>query len=358
MTNPEKIDVFISRKSQDAKYAKQIYDYLEKEGLKPFDSDHSLRKIGNAEYSKAIDGVLEKTTHLMVVASSREHLESNWVEAEWRFFLNRKRSGKANGNLFTVICSDMQLDQVPASLQNYEVIPFNKKNFPTIYNYCKSKEAEPKPQPPKHFSFNDGNWFKKATVILFILLLAAVSVTTFFVTRPFDATVFLKVKPNLNLSNSYPPFEKGSLSFFINGKEEKKAVLENGEVNFRQLDYASKNKWIQAKYTGKYWSLEQDSMLLGSEINLNVIPDGSLANLSGRITNENGESISDVKVEIDTDTLTYTDSNGNFKIVLPYRMQKRKYKLYLTHENYIPYDENYDYYPTNPKFEPVMTKKK
>ena len=357
MTNPEKIDVFISRKSQDAKYAKQIYDYLKQEGLEVFESNHSLKEIGQSEYREVIVEALSKTTHLIVVASSVENLNSRWVKYEWDLFLNLKNDNKTSGNIYTVICNDLKPELLPVSLRYFESIPYNKKNFPIIYNYCKKPNQPIKPAPPEPHPPGDSKWFKNAVIVLFSLLFVSVIITTFFVTRPFDATVFLKVKPNLNLSNSYPPFEKGSLSFFINGKEEKKAVLENGEVNFRQLDYASKNKWIQAKYTGKYWSLEQDSMLLGSEINLNVIPDGSLANLSGRITNENGESISDVKVEIDTDTLTYTDSNGNFKIVLPYRMQKRKYKLYLTHENYIPYDENYDYYPTNPKFEPVMTKK-
>ncbi len=88
------IDVFISRKTADAKFAKEIYDYLTGQALVVFVSDQTLKEIGNADYIKTIDEALATTTHMIVVGSSAENIRSSWVEAEWLFFLNRKRSGK------------------------------------------------------------------------------------------------------------------------------------------------------------------------------------------------------------------------------------------------------------------------
>jgi TonB family protein len=124
----DRIDVFLSRKSQDAHLAKEVYDFLTSKGLQVFDSDHSLLEMGNSDYSRAIDDALVKTNHLIVIGSSIENITSSWVEAEWRFFLNRKRAGKIKGNILTVITKDVAIDDLPPSLQNYEVIPFEKKN--------------------------------------------------------------------------------------------------------------------------------------------------------------------------------------------------------------------------------------
>ncbi|MBB3841067.1 DNA-binding NarL/FixJ family response regulator/MinD-like ATPase involved in chromosome partitioning or flagellar assembly [Runella defluvii] len=126
-------DVFIARKSQDAHLAKNLYDFLTNKGLKVFDADHSLPEMGNVDYSRAIDEALVNTEHLIVMGSSVENITSPWVEAEWRFFLNRKRSGQAKGNLLTVVTNTLKIDELPPSLQNYEVFSMNIRNFDTIY---------------------------------------------------------------------------------------------------------------------------------------------------------------------------------------------------------------------------------
>jgi tetratricopeptide (TPR) repeat protein len=124
----DRIDVFLSRKSQDAHLAKEVYDFLTSKGLQVFDSDHSLLEMGNSDYSRAIDDALVKTNHLIVIGSSVENITSSWVEAEWRFFLNRKRANKTKGNILTVVTKTVAIDDLPPSLQNYEVIPFEQKN--------------------------------------------------------------------------------------------------------------------------------------------------------------------------------------------------------------------------------------
>lgn len=92
-----KYDVFLSRKSEDAHMAKEIYDFLTEKGLKVFDSDYSLQEMGNADYSEAIDNVLVNSDHIILLSSSIENINSPYVKTEWRFFVNRIRSGKVNG---------------------------------------------------------------------------------------------------------------------------------------------------------------------------------------------------------------------------------------------------------------------
>jgi hypothetical protein len=84
----------------------------------------SLPKLGNAEYMKAIDEALESSRHMIVLGTSAEHLRSGWVEAEWRVFLNEKRSGRKSGNVVTVITDGMKIAEVPMSLRYYEVVPY------------------------------------------------------------------------------------------------------------------------------------------------------------------------------------------------------------------------------------------
>ncbi|MCU0469876.1 MAG: toll/interleukin-1 receptor domain-containing protein [Arcicella sp.] len=136
-----KYDVFLSRKSEDSHLSKEIYEFLTEKGLKVFDSDHSLQEMGNADYSEAIDEALINSNHLIVVSSSINNINSSWVKAEWRFFLNRKRSGKTNGNLLTVITEKDIIDRLPPSLQNYEAIFFSKNNFERIEAYVKPLEG-------------------------------------------------------------------------------------------------------------------------------------------------------------------------------------------------------------------------
>jgi TIR domain len=124
----DRIDVFLSRKSQDAHLAKEVYDFLTSKGLQVFDSDHSLLEMGNSDYRRAIDDALVKTEHLIVIGSSVENITSSWVETEWGMFLSRKRSGKAKGNILTVVTKDVEIDDLPLGLQYFEIIPFEKRN--------------------------------------------------------------------------------------------------------------------------------------------------------------------------------------------------------------------------------------
>jgi hypothetical protein len=346
----QKIDVFISRKSADAPFAKKIYDYLTTQGLNVFESDQSLKELGNADYTKTIDEALVSATHLIVVGSSAENIKSSWVEAEWLFFLNRKRSGKTSGNLFTVATNSLKLGDVPPSLANYEVIPYNEKNFPIIYNYVREPNTPAKIAPQKPFPAEAQN--KYLWGVIGFLLVGILSAFIYIRSQPYDATIFLKPKPTLQLQASYPPFQGGELSVFIDNKEERKQVLANGEVVFKQLAASSKGQKVAIKLQTEDWKIETDSVVLDKILNLNIIPNGSLSTITGNIKTSTGATIANVSIGIDNDTTITTDMNGNFNIKLPYRLQKPFYVLHFQKKGFQSLQKYY--YPKSGNIDVLM----
>lgn len=348
----DKIDVFISRKSEDAVFAKPIYQYLTNKGLVVFESDQSLQKLGSADYTKAIDEMLSKTTHMIVVSSSTEYIKSSWVEAEWLFFLNRKRSGKTLGNLFTVIAGDMKLEDLPPSLANYEVIPYNKKNFPVIYNYVRQANAQPIPVPDRIYPKQKER--KAYWIIIVALLMALLGTLLYFALQPYDASIFLQEDKELHLSQNYPKFEGGELIMIVGNKEERKQVLPKVEAVFKQLPINSKGDRVFIRLNSKNWKLNTDSIILGKTIDISIVPDGSLSKITGNITTENNNPIDSVEIAIDNDTTITSNKNGIFNIVLPFKFQKETYSLKFSKKGFKTKSEFY--YPKSGNIDIEMKK--
>lgn len=127
--------VFISKKSEDFKLAEKVYNYLQSIGITVFLSEKSLPTVGSAEYMKAIDNALESAKHLIVVGSKGEYFLSGWVEAEWRVFINEKRSKRKTGNIITIIPEGLSVEELPMSLRYYEVIPLTNEGLDNLKNY-------------------------------------------------------------------------------------------------------------------------------------------------------------------------------------------------------------------------------
>ena len=62
-------------------------------------------------------------------------LESPWVEAEWGFFINEKRSGRKSGNLVTVVTEGLLPKELPPSLRYYEVLSLQPDSFEKLLRY-------------------------------------------------------------------------------------------------------------------------------------------------------------------------------------------------------------------------------
>lgn len=116
----KKVKIFISSKSEDYRYAEQVYIFLTSHGYQVFFSKESLPRMGNSEYLREIDNAIEAAKHMIVVTSKREFVESQWVSAEWAAFINEKRSARKSGNLVVLLGGTMKIEDLPISLRQYE----------------------------------------------------------------------------------------------------------------------------------------------------------------------------------------------------------------------------------------------
>ena len=122
----DRVDVFISHKSEDFIKAKKVYDYLLSNGISAFLSEMSLPALSNTDYSAEIDKALERASNIVVIATSKENVLSGWVQYEWSAFANEKRSGRKTGNIITLLDSGMPISDLPILLRQFEVIPLQQ----------------------------------------------------------------------------------------------------------------------------------------------------------------------------------------------------------------------------------------
>lgn len=117
-------DVFISCKSEDYKYAKEIYKYLKENGLNVFLASEELRRRGDSEYRSAISSVLRSAFHMIVFASKAEYIESSWVKYEWDMFITAKLKGFKQGQILTIL-KDVEVNDIIMDLWKYESLKYH-----------------------------------------------------------------------------------------------------------------------------------------------------------------------------------------------------------------------------------------
>ena len=128
-------NVFISCKSEDYSFAQPIHDFLIANGLKVFFADAELKEKAESQYADVIDEALDATKHLIVVATSIEHIKSKWVKYEWSTFSNDLKSNYRDGNLITILSPTITPRMLPASLRHMQ--SFTVDNYKNILPYVK-----------------------------------------------------------------------------------------------------------------------------------------------------------------------------------------------------------------------------
>jgi len=136
-----KYNVFISSKSEDYHLAEQVYNFLKQKGLKVFLASRELDQIGEAQYASAIDEAIDNTTHMIVVASSIDNINSRWVKHEWGTFSSDLKSGFRSGNLLNVLTNDLQIMKLPPSLRHNQTFTFDNY-MEHILSYLKEDESQ------------------------------------------------------------------------------------------------------------------------------------------------------------------------------------------------------------------------
>lgn len=136
----DKYDVFISCKSEDYRYAEEVYDFLNENHIHTFLASKELRKLGDSEYREAIEEALDVAEHLIVLSSKPEYVKSKWVKYEWGLFLNDKIDGHKTGNILTILLG-FEPHSLVIALRKYESFRFESYKE-TLLNYVETNESK------------------------------------------------------------------------------------------------------------------------------------------------------------------------------------------------------------------------
>lgn len=127
--------VFISSSHKDYAHAHTVNDYLCQRGVNTFFCEITLAKRGDTNFQRQIDEALDQCRHMVVVTSSSANVVSEWVRAEWGFFINEQRSGRKVGNVITVAAGEIAMMELPPSLRYCEVVPLNEVGLAKLLQY-------------------------------------------------------------------------------------------------------------------------------------------------------------------------------------------------------------------------------
>ena len=129
LKNEESFDVFISykatdkngEKTEDSIIARNIYEELTNKNYKVFFSEKSLEDRLGSEYEPIIFKALHTSKIFILVGTSKENVESNWVRNEWSRFLDRIKNEPQllSGNNFIPVFKDMSPYDMPKVNNNF-----------------------------------------------------------------------------------------------------------------------------------------------------------------------------------------------------------------------------------------------
>lgn len=156
-------EVFISFKNTDAHgapsaesaIAQELFNQLERQRLKVFFSNVSLEQMGASDFRRAIDDALDAAKILIVVGTTHENINSEWVRYEWSSFHNDILSGvKPDGKLFVYV-KDIPFQDLPRLLRQAQVFSHQPNAMASLCNFVENalggqgRMSDPVSVPPK-----------------------------------------------------------------------------------------------------------------------------------------------------------------------------------------------------------------
>lgn len=155
-----KYDVFISCKSEDYKYAEDIYEFLVANSINVFLASKELRKLGESEYRREISKALKDACHIIVFASRAEYIDSTWVYYEWDMFVNAKLKKFKNGNIITIL-KDVPTDAINMDLWKYESFEFDNYKA-SLLPYVETDASRARAEEAEHQKLREKELQQKA----------------------------------------------------------------------------------------------------------------------------------------------------------------------------------------------------
>ena len=136
-----KYDVFVSHKGDDLPLARRVHEFLTARGLKVFLDRIALPELGEADFGKAINEAIDRSNHMVVVASSPVNAGERWVEHEWSLFMKEKLAGRKRGNILTVIETG-DIASLPIPLRGSEVVDASSEGLQRLVSYLWTRPPE------------------------------------------------------------------------------------------------------------------------------------------------------------------------------------------------------------------------
>ena len=129
----EPYDVFICYKetddefgerTQDSVLAFEIFEELEKRGLKVFFSRVTLAEKIGADYEPYIYSALISAKVMLLVSQNEKYIESVWVKNEWSRYI--KMISQGQDKLFIPVLKDVDVSLLPDELKRYQAHDMSK----------------------------------------------------------------------------------------------------------------------------------------------------------------------------------------------------------------------------------------
>jgi len=150
---------------------------------------------------------------------------------------------------------------------------------------------------------------------------------------PFTLAVRLQPRPH---SANYPPLKNVELEIWNKNEWVKAKFSEDGVADFKNLLPELVGKQVPMRWKAEFYRPAKDSLLVSPpSVTLDVVPDGSLERVFGKITNPRGQVFSGVVVEVEGRFDT-TDAAGNYDLRIPPNLQKTHYLLHATTKGFQP----------------------
>lgn len=124
-------------KTHDSEMAKELYTALEKQGIPCFFAEKTLEEQGSDKYKERIDLELDQCIILVLVGSSMENINSNWVRYEWDGFCLDILNGCKNGKVFTYV-EALNPHELPRALRTVQSFQRGKDSMETILRYIEN----------------------------------------------------------------------------------------------------------------------------------------------------------------------------------------------------------------------------
>lgn len=108
------------RRTLDSELAGSLYDDLTEAGFKVFFARESLKEYSGEEYEPYIFAALHSAKVMLVVATSRKHIDATWVKNEWSRYLALMDDDPKTKRRFVPCIKNMEPEDLPDRFARYE----------------------------------------------------------------------------------------------------------------------------------------------------------------------------------------------------------------------------------------------